>query len=70
MPVSIIAQWCVTRSRSAVVILASIARQAYGNAMLPRGAEDGDPFPELQIGRDDDAGLLIEFADQVEQQTL
>lgn len=31
-------------------------------------AEDGDPFPELQVCRDDDTGLLVEFADQMEQQ--
>ena len=31
-------------------------------------AEDSDPFTELQVGGDDDAGLLIELADQVEQQ--
>lgn len=31
-------------------------------------AEDCDPFPELQIGRDDDAGLLVELADQMEEQ--
>ena len=29
-------------------------------------AEDGDPFTELQVGGDDDAGLLVELADQVE----
>lgn len=31
-------------------------------------AEDGDPFPELQTGRDNDTGLLVELADQMEQQ--
>jgi len=31
-------------------------------------AKDRHPFPELQIGCDDDAGLLIELADEVEQQ--
>lgn len=31
-------------------------------------AEDRDPLAELQIGGDDDAGLLIEIADQMEQQ--
>ena len=30
--------------------------------------EDSDPFPELQVGGDDDAGFLVELADQVEQQ--
>lgn len=29
-------------------------------------AEDGDPFCELQICGDDDTGLLVELADQVE----
>ena len=31
-------------------------------------AEDADPFTELQVGGDDDAGCLVEFADQMEQQ--
>ena len=31
-------------------------------------AEDGDPFTELQVGGDDDAGFLVEFAYQMEQQ--
>ncbi len=31
-------------------------------------AEDSDPFSELQVGGDDDAGFLVELADQVEQQ--
>ena len=31
-------------------------------------AEDGDPFTELQVGDDDDAGFLVEFAYQMEQQ--
>ena len=31
-------------------------------------AKDRDPLTELQVGGDDDAGLLIELADQVEQQ--
>ncbi len=31
-------------------------------------AEDRDPFAELQVRRDDDTGLLIELADQMEQQ--
>ena len=31
-------------------------------------AEDADPFAELQICCDDNAGLLIELADQMEQQ--
>ena len=30
--------------------------------------EDRDPFTELQIGSDDDAGFLIELTDEVEQQ--
>ncbi len=29
-------------------------------------AEDRDPFTELQVGGDDDAGFLIELADEVE----
>ena len=33
-----------------------------------RGAEGSDQFPELQVGGDDDAGFLVELADQVEQQ--
>ena len=31
-------------------------------------AEDIGPFREAQIGRDDEAGALVELADQVEQQ--
>jgi hypothetical protein len=31
-------------------------------------AENGRPFTEGEIGRDDDRGTLIEAADQVEQQ--
>lgn len=31
-------------------------------------AEDGGPFAEAQIGGDGDAGALVEFAEQVEQQ--
>ena len=31
-------------------------------------AEDGRPFPEGQVGGDDDRGLLVKAADQVEQQ--
>ena len=44
-----------------------------GYAIQKRGchlgiAEDRDPLAELQIGGDDNAGLLIELADQMEQQ--
>lgn len=38
------------------------------NAVSTRGAKDRHPLPELQIGCDDNAGLLIELADEVEQQ--
>lgn len=31
-------------------------------------AEHGGPLPEREVGVDDGAGLLLEFADQVEQQ--
>ena len=31
-------------------------------------AKDRDPFAELRIGSDDDAGFLVEPADQVEEQ--
>lgn len=31
-------------------------------------AEDRDPFTELQVSGDDDAGFLIELADEVEKQ--
>ena len=31
-------------------------------------AKDRGPFAEAQVGRDDDAGALVEFAQQVEQQ--
>jgi len=31
-------------------------------------AEDGDPFTEFQVRCDDDAGLLVERADEMEQQ--
>ena len=44
----------MTLSRRAVVILASPKTE--------------DPFPELRVGGDDDAGLLVELADQMEQQ--
>ena len=32
-----------------------------------RIAEDSGPFAEAQIGRDDDAGALVELAQQMEQ---
>ena len=31
-------------------------------------AEDRYPFAELEVGGDDDAGCLIQFADQMKQQ--
>ena len=31
-------------------------------------AEDGGPFAEAEVGGDDDAGALVERAQQVEQQ--
>jgi len=31
-------------------------------------AEDGWPFAEVEVGGDDHRGLLVEMADQVEQQ--
>ena len=33
-----------------------------------RIAEDGGPLAEGQVGGDDDRGLLVELADEVEQQ--
>ena len=33
-----------------------------------RIAEDGRPFAEAQVRRDDDAGSLVEFAEQMEEQ--
>ncbi len=33
-----------------------------------RITEHAGPFAEAQIGRDDDAGALVEFAQQMEQQ--
>ena len=44
-----------------------------GYAIQKRGChlgvtEDRDPFAELQVRRDDDTGLFIELADQMEQQ--
>ena len=44
-----------------------------GDAIKERGghlgiAEHGGPFAEREVGGDDDAGLLLELADQVEQQ--
>ena len=30
--------------------------------------EDGSPFAEAEIGGDDDAGALVEFAQEVEEQ--
>ena len=32
-------------------------------------SEDGGPFAEAEIRRDDDAGSLVELAQQVEQQS-
>ena len=42
-----------------------------GYAIQKRGChlgviEDRDPFAELQIGGDDDTGLLVKLADQME----
>ncbi len=31
-------------------------------------AEDASPFAEAEIGGDDDAGALVEFAQQMEEQ--
>ena len=31
-------------------------------------AEDLDPFPEVQVRRDDQAGFLVELANEVKQQ--
>ena len=31
-------------------------------------AKNGGPFAEAEIGGDDDAGALVEFAEEVEQQ--
>ena len=44
-----------------------------GQAIEQRGshfgvAEDGGPFAEAEIGCDDDAGALVELAQQVEEQ--
>ena len=44
-----------------------------GEAVEQRGghlgvAEDAGPFAEAEIGRDDDAGALVELAQQVEEQ--
>ena len=33
-----------------------------------RGAEDGGPFAEAEVGGDDDAGALVELAQEMEQQ--
>ena len=46
-------QWWVRRSSSAVCHLGV--------------AEDGRPFAEGKVGRDDNRGALVEAADQVEQ---
>ena len=54
LPVSRMWQWWVSRSSSAVVILAS-----------PKTL---GPLAEAQVGGDDDAGALVELAEQVEQQ--
>ena len=32
-------------------------------------AEDGGPFAEAEIGGDDDAGPLVELAEEMEQQS-
>lgn len=44
-----------------------------GEAIEQRGghlrvSEDGRPLPECEVGGDDDGGLLVKLADQVEQQ--
>lgn len=44
-----------------------------GNTTQKRGChlcitKDGDPFPKLQVRCDDDAGLLVELAGEMEQQ--
>ena len=44
-----------------------------GDAIEERGghlgiAEHGGPFAEREVGGDDNAGLLVELADQMEQQ--
>jgi hypothetical protein len=54
LPVSTMWQWCVSRSSSAVVILAS------PNTL--------DHSLEVQVGGDHHAGVLVELAQQVEQQ--
>jgi hypothetical protein len=53
LPISTMSQWWVSRSRSAVVILAS-----------PKTAGHS---PKARLVGDDDGGLLIEPADQVEK---
>ena len=54
LPVSMISQWWVRRSSSAVVILGSPKTEG--------------PFAESEVGGDDDRGALVEPAHQVEQQ--
>ena len=45
-----------------------------GEAVEERGghlgiAEDGSPFREAQVGGDDDAGALVELAQEMEEQS-
>jgi hypothetical protein len=54
LPVSMMSQWCVSRSSMAVVILGV--------------AEHLRPVGEGQIGSDQQRRILMELADQVEQQ--
>ena len=53
---------CVARLDDAAVVGYPIEQRG-GHLGI---AEDRYPFAELEIGRDDDAGCFIEFADQVE----
>jgi hypothetical protein len=53
LPVSTMSQWWVSRSSSAVVILAP---------------EDGGPFATGKVRGHDDRSALVELADEMEQQ--
>jgi hypothetical protein len=57
LPVSRMWQRWVRRSSSAVVIFGS-------PKTVVRIAEDGGPFAEAEVRRDDDAGALAELAEQ------
>src|SRR3546814_3028110 len=54
-----------TLFRSDVAMMGDAIEQRGGHLGI---AEHGGPFAEREVGGDDDAGLLVELADEMEQQ--